>query len=150
MRHSVNGVPTGTTYTVGFGDNRSMAVCETRQEQVFDRFIQCLFKAVGFRILVETPAEIGKGKTVRVGDAIVGDNGIVVPRHALFGSSNPVALNWNEARVWTADGSFYVGSKADKKAYARCRPTTDNVHLLERAIRMSLVEHGGSSQSSSE
>jgi hypothetical protein len=31
VRHSVNGVPTGTTYTIAFGDNRSEAVVELKK-----------------------------------------------------------------------------------------------------------------------
>ena len=120
VRHSVNGIPTGTTYTIAFGDHRSQAACETRQGEIFEQFVPRLFRAVGFRILLKMIAELGEGRKVKVGDAVIDDLGVTVPRHALFGSSAPVHLKWHESHVWTADGSFDIGSKADKKAYDRC------------------------------
>jgi hypothetical protein len=148
VRQSVNGIPTGTTYTIAFGDDRSQAVCETRQEGVFDEFVPRLFRAVGFRILIKILADLGAGQKWLVGDAVVDDNGVTVPRHAFFGNSNPVYLRWHELHVWSADGSFVIGSKTDKKAYAQMQYLhTDNLHLLERALRMFFKsKHGRLSQ----
>lgn len=144
VRHSVNGIPTGTTYTMAFGDDRSQAVCETRQEEVFDQFVKRLFRAVGLPILVRMLAELGERRTIRVGDALVGDLGVAVPRHAFFGGEKSVTLKWHELHVWTGDGSFYIGSKLDKKAYAQLPYLqTDNAHLLERAIRLFFESNKG-------
>jgi hypothetical protein len=133
----VNGIPTGTTYTIAFGDERSQAVCETRQEGVFDEFVPRLFRAVGFRILIKMLSTLGAGQKVRIGDAVVDNDGVTVPRHAFFGSSDPVYLRWHELKVWSADGSFVIGSKTDKKAYAQMQYlNTDNLHLLEHGLRM--------------
>jgi hypothetical protein len=137
VRQSVNGIPTGTTYTIAFGDERSQAVCETRQEGVFDEFVPRLFRAVGFRILIKMLSTLGAGQKVRIGDAVVDNDGVTVPRHAFFGSSDPVYLRWHELKVWSADGSFVIGSKTDKKAYAQMQYlNTDNLHLLEHGLRM--------------
>jgi hypothetical protein len=35
-RHSVNGIPTGTTYTISFGDDRSTSTVETRRGSVYE------------------------------------------------------------------------------------------------------------------
>lgn len=148
VRNSVNGVPTGTTYTIAFGDERNVAVCDTRQEDVFDAFVSRLFRVVGVRILISILSALGAGHKVRIGDALVGDEGITVPRHSFFGSNNPVYLRWHELQVWSADGKFIVGSKADKKAYAELPYlSTDNAHLLEHAIRSFFKsKHGRLSQ----
>jgi hypothetical protein len=148
VRQSVNGIPTGTTYTLAFGDDRSQSVCETRQEDVFNQFVPRLFRAVGVRILIKMLSTLGAGQSVRVGDAVIDDNGVTVPRHAFFGSSDPVYLRWQELKVWSADGSFVIGSKTDKKAYAQMPYLqTDNLHLLEHAIRMFFKsKHGRLSQ----
>jgi hypothetical protein len=137
VRRSVNGIPTGTTYTIAFGDGRSEAICETRQQRVFDEFVPRVFRAVGFRILVEMLATIGEGRTVQIGTAVVDDMGVTVPRHVFFGRSGPVRLQWHELHVWSGDGSFFIGSKMDKKAYAQMPYlSTANVHFLEYAIRL--------------
>ena len=148
VRQSVNGIPTGTTYTIAFGDDRSQAVCETRQEGVFDEFVPRLFRAVGVRIMIKMVSSLGAGQKLRIGDAVVDDDGVTVPRHAFFGSSKPVYLRWHELHVWSADGSFVIGSKTDKKAYAQMQYLhTDNLHLLERALRTFFKsKHGRLSQ----
>src|SRR3546814_11568243 len=46
VRHSVNGVPTGTTYTIAFGDKRSEAVVELKKEDIYSKFIEKLWRAV--------------------------------------------------------------------------------------------------------
>lgn len=53
VRHSVNGIPTGTTYTLAFGDNRSEAVVELKRQEVYSTFIDKLWRAVGIRLLTE-------------------------------------------------------------------------------------------------
>jgi hypothetical protein len=46
VRHSVNGIPTGTAYTLAFGDNRSEAVVELKYQEVYSAFIDKLWRAV--------------------------------------------------------------------------------------------------------
>jgi hypothetical protein len=136
VSHSVNGIPTGTTHTIAFGDERSEAVCETRRQEVFNEFVPRLFRTVGVQILIKTLAVVRADQKVRVGDAVVDDHGVTVPRHVWFGSRDPVYLRWHELTVWTANGSFVIGSSTDKKAYAQIEYLrVDNVHLLEFAIR---------------
>src|SRR3546814_5216991 len=53
VRHSVNGVPTGTTYTIAFGDKRSEAVVELKKEDIYSKFIDKLWRAVCVRLLGE-------------------------------------------------------------------------------------------------
>ena len=85
---------------------------------------------------------------MRVGDAVIDDNGVTVPRHAFFGSSDPVYLRWHELKC--GQRTEAIGSKTDKKAYAQMPYLqTDNVHLLEHAIRMFFKsKHGRLSQAS--
>lgn len=136
VRHSVNGIPTGTTYTIAFGDSHGEAVCEMRNEPVWSEFVSRLWKAVGFRITMQMLAALGAGEKLWFGEAVVDDLGVAMPKHTFFGNSDAVYCLWHELHVWTADGSFYIGSRADKKVYAQLAYlTTDNVHLLEMAIR---------------
>lgn len=38
VNHSLNGVPTGTDYTIAVGDSRSSAVIETRKNEIYSTF----------------------------------------------------------------------------------------------------------------
>jgi hypothetical protein len=45
--------------------------------------------------------------------------------------------------VWSADGAFYIGDKADKNTYADISYIHDeNTHILEQAIRMAFKKPG--------
>jgi hypothetical protein len=135
-RHSVNGIPTGTTYYVWFGDNRRLACVETRKQEVFQEFTSKLWDAVCFRLLIELIASLANGDRIRFSDAVVHDEGIELSRHGLFGANGRVALSWGDVHIWNQDGCFYLGSKDDKKAYvALSYQEIDNVHVLEGAIR---------------
>lgn len=136
-RHSVNGIPTGTTYTISFGDARSQAVVELRRGEVFETFVEKLFRAVGIRLLTELLASLRSGEEVEIGDAAVSDGGVRLPKHKLFGKREYVQRQWHQTQVWSADGSFFIGAKDDKKAYAALSYIhVFNTHILERAIRM--------------
>lgn len=50
VSRSVNGIPTGTTYTIAFGNAQSEAVVEVRKKDIFATFIDKLWRAVGIRI----------------------------------------------------------------------------------------------------
>jgi hypothetical protein len=135
-RHSVNGIPTGTTYSVAVGDEQDEIRCEMRQEQAWLAIVDRLWRAVGFRLFVEVVGNLRSGRKWKIGSAIVDDCGVVLPRHAVFGSKDPVYLRWAELQIWTSDGSFYIGSSADRKVYAEFPYLTcDNAHVLERALR---------------
>ena len=134
-RHSVNGIPTGTTYTVAFGDKGRQAECETRQEQVWSEFVDRLWRTAGVRITTEFLARLRAGETVRFGEAVVDDHGVTMPRHAIFGGSEPVRGGWHEVSFVSANGSFVISLIRDKKVYADLPYlSTDNVHCLEMAI----------------
>ena len=51
VRHSVNGVPTGTDYTVAFGDNRSESVVSIKREATYTKFTEKLWRAVCARLM---------------------------------------------------------------------------------------------------
>lgn len=142
VRRTVNGIPTGTTFTVGFGDGRSEAVAEFTEEAIFGNFIDRLWRGVGIRLLIELLEALRAGQQVAFGEAVVGDTGIVLKKHKFFGSEN-VPCTWSQVQVWSADGSFYVGSKDDKKTHVGLSYIhTPNAHVLEHAIRAAFKKPG--------
>ena len=143
VRHSVNGIPTGTNYTIAFGDNRSEAIVELKKELTYTTFIQKLWRAVGIRLLMDMLETLKSGKELCFGEARLRDDGIVLVKHKFFGSNEPVLCSWAQVQVWSADGSFYIGDKSDKKTYVGVSYIgSANTHVLEQAIRMGFKKPG--------
>lgn len=143
VRHSVNGVPTGTSYTLAFGDNRSEAVVELKKESTYSTFLEKLWKAVVVRLLTELFETLQAGNDVRFGEAVLSDDGIALIKHKFLGANEKVRCSWGQVHVWSADGSFYIGSKDDKKTYVGLSYIhAANTHVLEQAIRMAFKKPG--------
>lgn len=134
VRHSVNFVPTGTTYTIAFGDSTSEAVVETRRKEVFRTFIEKLHDAVGAPLMVDLLKKVKQGQ-VEFGEIQVRDTGVTLPKRS-FLRSESVDCTWSEVQVWSADGSFYIGAIDDRKTRAALSYIhTPNAHILEQTIR---------------
>lgn len=136
-RHSVNGIPTGTTYSIIFGNGSNYASIELKKEVTYSNFIDRLWKAVGLRLLTEYLEGLRDGKKYRFGSAIMSDHGMELERKKLFGSNERIFCHWGELVVWNGAGVFCIGKKEDKKlAAAFSYQEEDNIHVLEAAIRM--------------
>ena len=136
-RHSVNGIPTGTTYSIVFGNGSNYASIELKKEAIYSNFIDRLWKAVGVRLLTEYLEGLRDGKQYRFGSTVMSDLGMELERKKLFGSSERVFCRWGELVIWNGAGAFCIGKKEDKKlATAFSYQDEDNIHVLEAAIRM--------------
>ena len=144
VRHSVNGIPTGTTFTIAFGDKRSEAVVELRMESIYREFIEKLWRAVGIRLLTELLVSLRSGVALNFGDGTVRDEGILLTKHnSFFRANENVYYKWCDVSIWSADGAFYVGAKDDKNTHACMRYIdTPNTHILEQAVRMGFKKPG--------
>ena len=72
-RHSVNGIPTGTTYSIIFGNGSNYASIELKKEAIYCSFIDRLWRAVGVRLLTEYLEGLRDGKKYRFGSAVMSD-----------------------------------------------------------------------------
>ena len=143
VRHSVNGVPTGTTYTIAFGDRRSEAVVELKKEDIYNTFVEKLWRAVCVRLLGEMLEALKAGRDLYFGDALLHDDGITLVKRKFLGANEQVRCAWGQVQIWSADGSFCIGSKDDKKTnVAISYIHVANTHLLEQAIRMAFKKPG--------
>tara|TARA_R110001592_G_scaffold143304_1_gene365985 strand:- start:17100 stop:19004 length:1905 start_codon:yes stop_codon:yes gene_type:complete len=143
VRHSVNGIPTGSTYTLAFGDNRSEAVVELKKESTYSTFLEKLWKAVVIRLLTELFETLQAGREVRFGELTLRDDGVTLIKHKFLGANEKVTCSWGQVNVWSADGSFYIGSKDNKKTYVGLSYIhAANTHVLEQAIRMAFKKPG--------
>ena len=143
VRHSVNGVPTGTTYTIAFGDKRSEAVVELKKEDIYSKFIDKLWRAVCIRLLGEMLEALKDGRDLYFGDALLHDDGITLVKHKFLGANERVRCTWGQVQIWNADGSFCIGSKDDKKTNVGISYIhVANTHILEQLIRMAFKKPG--------
>lgn len=143
VRHSVNGIPTGTTYTVGFGTNTRSAAIELRKQEIYSTIIDKLWRAVGIRIMTDLLEALKAGKKLNFSDAVVQDTGVEVTTHKFF-KNERVYLNWSQLQVWSQGGSFFIGSKDDKKSYSDISYIDcPNAHILESFIRMAFKKGCG-------
>jgi len=143
IRHSVNGIPTGTSLTVAFGDQNSEAVVELRNKEVFAAVTEKLWLAVGWQIMRRIADALKRGSELRLGDALLRDDGIVLMRHKFFGSAEAVPCTWADVQVWSADGSLCIGSTRDKRArIALSYIEFPNTHIFEALIRAAFKRPG--------
>lgn len=135
VRNSVNGIPTGTDYTIAFGDNRSEQVVSIRKESTYSGFIDALWRAVCVRMMLDMLNALSEGKSFSFGDITVEDGSVTLTRHKLFGNER-VRLTWSDVQVWSANGSFVIGHKDDKKVYGSASYIENaNTHILEHVVR---------------
>lgn len=136
-RHSVNGIPTGTTYEIHIANDKARVTINLRNGTTFSSFTDKLWRAVGTRLVVDYLTRLKAGESMAFGPAIVSDDSIILPRHK-FLSSEPVRLGWHQVKMWSADGSFVLASTVDKKVYASLSYSgLDNIHVLETIIQVS-------------
>lgn len=143
VRHSVNGIPAGTTYTIAFGDRRSEAVVELRKEDIFSTFLEKLWRAVCIRLMGEMLEALKAGCDLYFGDALLHDDGITLVKRKLLSANEKVRCSWGHVHVWSADGSLCIGSNEDNKT--KCAISyvqVPNTHILEHAIRMFFKKPG--------
>ncbi len=137
VSHSINGIPTGTTLTVGVGDNESEVVVSLRDQAKYQTFLDKLWTAVCRRLMIDILEALRDGQTLTFGDAVVSDTGVTLVRRRLFRASETAFADWFQIKIWSANGQFYIGAQNDKKLYAAMSYIgTPNAHLLEHLLRL--------------
>lgn len=143
VNHSLNGVPTGTDYTIAVGDNRTSAVIETRKNEIYSTFTDKLWRAVCTRLLTETLTTLKNGKSITIGDAVIDDKGVQLTKHKFFGNETEYR-DWGKVTHVSSGGSLFITAQDDKKVYVSLPYlTTQNAHILEAIIRLSFKKWTG-------
>lgn len=142
-RHSINGIPTGTTYSIVFGNDSNSALIELKNVNIYNNFIDRLWKTVGVRLLSTYLKGLRDGKKYHFGSVVLSDFGVELERKKLFGSGERIFCQWTELVTWGGAGVFCIGKKDDKKlAAALSYQEEDNIHVLETALRIFLKRGG--------
>ena len=136
-RHSVNGIPSGTNYTIYFASERRWARIETKDGKVYKQFVDRLWKGVCVRILTEYLETLRSGASIKIGPLVIQNNGLTLIRKRMIGPGEPVFCSWREIVTGHADGSFLI-AKLDEKKVCVSLPyqEVNNVHILELAMNM--------------
>lgn len=141
--HRTNGIKTGTTYTFAFGDDTSEAVGTISKKEVFDTFIDKLWRSVCFRLLNDLVKALKAGRELSFGGGKIRDDGVTLIKHKMFGANEAVTCPWSNTQIYSANGAFYVQAKDDKKAYIGSSYIEGrNTHIFEQLIRMAYKKPG--------
>lgn len=144
VRHSVNGIPTGTEYTVAFGDSYSEAIITLKKERVYSEFVDKLWKAVCARLMFQMLERLSSGERIYIGSTLVSDKGINLSKHGLFSGNEKQYHSWYDVTIGSGAGNFVIQSKSNKKYYEEFSYiATENAHILEQIIRASFKKPGG-------
>lgn len=136
IRRSVNGIPSGTIYTIAFGDAHTVKTIELRKESTYSGFVNALWKAVCIRLMVDLLARLEAGEKAHFGDMTVEDSGVVLTKHKFLVPNESVRLGWHDVHVWSSNGLFVIGQQSDKKTYGSTSYIENwNSHILEHVIR---------------
>lgn len=142
VNHSINGIPTGATYTIGFGDDGSEAEVSLRDSKKYRTFVDCLWKAVCVRLMGDILVSLRDGQHLAFGDAVVTDTGVTLTKHKFLGHQKAFC-DWSQIKIWSANGSFCMALQSDAKTYSHISYIhTPNTHLLEHLIRSSFKTPG--------
>lgn len=136
VRHSVNGIPTGTDYTIAFATRSNSTVISLRRESTYSGAINALWRAVCIRLMIEMSEALKEGRSLNFGDMTIEDSGVTLTKRKFLGSNEKIRLPWSDVQVWNANGEFVIGSKADNKTYGSASFMDHwNTHLLDHLVR---------------
>lgn len=143
INHYVNGVATGSTYTVAFGDNRSETIMSLKHEKYYSPIVDKIWRAIGVRMLTDMLVELRAGKEIKFGNAALKDDGIILHKRNIWSANEDIHCPWNQIHVWSAAGNFYVGHKNDKKLFVELSyMNSPNTHVLDRVIHLAFEKPG--------
>lgn len=146
FKRYTNGVRTNREFTIWVGptDHGRAIVIECvrfmeSEDTVLQRFatiIDKLWKAVGFRVLLELASKLMAGESVSFGEAVVNNAGIWLPKRKWFSSERYFAP-WEELRQGTKGGELWIGSTKEPKASVSLGlRDIDNAVILERLLEI--------------
>jgi hypothetical protein len=138
---SINYIPIGTNYTVSFGNKSKLVHIDLRKKNIHSNFVECLWNAVGVRMLNEYLDGLRNGQQYEFGSVIVRHDGIYFKKKL----SKDIFFYWNELVMVSSNGDFCIGKKGQINTWGyKCFDyfSVDNAHVLEALFRTLGVEYG--------
>ena len=124
-------------YTIAWGTAGKLATVTTKDDRVYEEFTPKLWRAVGVRLFYSMLRQVREGNGVAFGDALVKEFGIELNRHDGPGKVSREFVPWALITVSTRNGAFHITKRDEPNSVFVILPytSTDNVHILEEAIR---------------
>jgi len=116
-RHSINGIPTGTTFDICIGSGNGSTTIRTRKQDVFSEIVDRLWRGAGVRIAMDYARQVKRGAVLRFPNLVIEDHGLVITRKRMFKKDEDVRLSWDKVKIWDANGSFCVGDRNDSSIH---------------------------------
>jgi hypothetical protein len=136
-KHYTNGIPTGTTYTIAFGNQNGMSSVETRDINVYNTFIDKLWKAVGVRLVTQLLEGLEAGKEYTWDGVTIDKNGVKIVIRRLLLSDLEGYRPWKDIIIDHANGCLVVYFKNDNKLHRELSyQNLNNIHVLEMAMNL--------------
>lgn len=144
VRKSVNGIPSGTDYTIAVGGNNIPdLVIETGKDEIYQRFTDSLWKTVCVRLIEQYLQALKEGERIPIGGVSFDDEGIFLTKHKFLGDET-IYRKWGEVTYVSHNGSLVVTAQDDKKTYIELAYlSVANAHILEAIIRLSFKSWKG-------
>jgi len=145
IRHSTNGIPTGTDHHVGASGGKNELRISFRSGPAYEALVPRLWKAVGVRLIGELLEAVANGDTVTIGGVRVSDHGLQWTVPKLFKQDLDIRVSWSEIQILSVAGSFRIQEKREKGTYVDLSYIDVwNTHILEAAIRAKFKRPGRS------
>lgn len=144
VSHSINGFPTGTTYTVVvIGNNSQNLTIETRKKEIYDALTDRLWKAVCVRLIGEYLTGLKSGKKPKIGTVEFDDYGVTLTKHKFWGNEL-VYVKWADVSQYSYNGALHLKSRLDSQVYDELSYlNVSNTHILETILRVSFKSWKG-------
>ena len=135
--HSINGIPTGTTYSIFVGSEKDSITIDTGKSQIYSEFVGRLWKTAGVAILTKMLNGLRAGKRYEFGTAMVTDHGVELEKRGFLGAKKRMLCKWKNLVIGNGAGTFYIAKKNEEKvAVVLPYQELDNIHVLEAAMRL--------------
>jgi hypothetical protein len=137
VSRTVNGIPTGSDYTIGITSKLNSIVVHTRRLEVYDSVIDRLWKGACVRILFEYYEALKQGKKLTIGGVKFDDDGIYLTKHG-FLSKETIYTKWSNVSLSSYNGEFIIRDAKNNKIYVSLPYMhTYNVSILSRLLSLS-------------
>lgn len=135
VRRTVDGVTTGMIHTVIWGNEDRNATLALDDERLVEPVLNLLWRACGYRLMLDLAASVGIGHRYRFGNVEVFDEGVVLLQRTLFGTRQTI-LKWRQISADWENGDYVIASSANYNRRVVLDPiTVPNIPILEQALR---------------
>lgn len=135
-RTSVNGIPTGTIYTIALRTENREASIQIKKVDVFDNIVQRLWKTSGVFIMTSILERLKNGFGVPLGKIYVYNDRIELTRKSLF-SSETKKIEWAYVeQPFASNGSLVIRSKDGMYCNLIDYNNTYNTHIFDYIFKV--------------